>query len=81
MENELYSNTKYSFERDGSKTIVINHIMDTTNKAFDVVLPENLIVDKHADVYLDSLTTFYCKTSKGVSNNMGFILSIDQFDI
>ena len=24
MENELYSNTKYSFERDESKTIIIN---------------------------------------------------------
>jgi hypothetical protein len=81
MENELYSNTKYSFERDGSKTIVINHPMTTNINTFDVTLPENLIVDKHADVYLDSLTTYYCKTSKGISNNMGFILSIDQFDI
>ncbi len=81
MENELYSNTKYSFERDGSKTIVINHLMTTSVNTFDVALPESLIVDKHADVYLDSLTTFYCNTSKGSSDNMGFILSIDQFDI
>ena len=81
MENELYSNTKYSFERDESKTIVVNVPMTTTVNTFDVTLPENLIVDKHADVYLDSLTTYYCKTSKGDGDNMGFILSIDQFEI
>ena len=81
MENELYSNTKYSFERDESKTVIINVPMTTTSNTFDVTLPENLIVDKHADVYLDSLTTYYCKTNKGDSDNMGFILSIDQFEI
>ena len=81
MENELYSNTKYSFERDESKTIVVNVPMTTAVNTFDVVLPESLIVDKHSDVYLDSLTTYYCKTSKGDGDNMGFILSIDQFEI
>jgi len=81
MENELYSNTKYSFERDESKTIIINVPMTTTSNTFDVSLPESLIVDRHADIYLDSLTTYYCKTHKGDSNNMGFILSIDQFEI
>jgi hypothetical protein len=81
MENELYSNTKYSFERDESKTIVVNVPMTTTVNTFDVALPESLIVDKHSDVYLDSLTTYYCKTSKGDGDNMGFILSIDQFEI
>ena len=81
MENELYSNTKYSFERDESKTIIINVPMTTTSNTFDVSLPESLIVDRHADIYLDSLTTYYCKTHKGDSDNMGFILSIDQFEI
>ena len=81
MENELYSNTKYSFERDESKTIIINVPMTTTSNTFDVSLPESLIVDKHADISLDSLTTYYCKTHKGDSDNMGFILSIDQFEI
>lgn len=81
MENELYSNTKYSFERDESKTIIINVPMTTSSNTFDVSLPESLIVDKHADISLDSLTTYYCKTHKGDSDNMGFILSIDQFEI
>ena len=81
MEKELYSNTKYSFERDESKTIVVNVPMTTTVNTFDVALPESLIVDKHSEVYLDSLTTYYCETSKGDGDNMGFILSIDQFEI
>ena len=81
MEKELYSNTKYSFERDESKTIVVNVPMTTTVNTFDVALPESLIVDKHSEVYLDSLTTYYCETSKGDGDNMGLILSIDQFEI
>lgn len=81
MEKDLYSNTKYSFERDESKTIVVNVPMTTSVNTFDVALPESLIVDKHSEVYLDSLTTYYCKTSKGDGDNMGFILSIDQFEI
>tara|TARA_B100000427_G_C15483948_1_gene584389 strand:- start:56 stop:574 length:519 start_codon:yes stop_codon:yes gene_type:complete len=86
MENELYSNTKYSFERNESKTIVINVPMTTSDNTFDVSLPEILTIDKHSNIYLDSLTTFYCKTSRDPDNaitgdNMGFILSIDQFEM
>ena len=88
MENELYSNTKYSFERNESKTIVVNVPMTIEVNTFDVSLSEILSIDKHSDIYLDSLTTFNCKTSREVSasnsitgDNMGFILSIDQFEM
>jgi len=86
MENELYSNTKYSFERNESKTIVVNVPMTTGVNTFDVPLSEILTIDKHSNIYLDSLTTFYCKTSRDPDNaitgdNMGFILSIDQFEM
>ena len=88
MENELYSNTKYSFERNESKTIVINVPMATSDNTFDVPLSEILTIDKHSNIYLDSLTTFNCKRSSEVSasntitgDNMGFILSIDQFEM
>lgn len=88
MENELYSNTKYSFERNESKTIVVNVPMTTGVNTFDVPLSEILTIDKHSNIYLDSLTTFYCKTSSEdpavtyslTGENMGFILSIDQFE-
>lgn len=81
MNTDLYSNTKYSFDRDESKTIVINVPMTTGNNTFSVDLSENITVDKHSDVYLDSLTTFNCKSSHNSEVDMGFILSIDQFEI
>ena len=81
MDKSLYTNTKYSFERDESKTVVINVPMTTGDHTFDLALPESLIIDQHSDVYLDSLTTYYCNTSQGSENDMGFILSIDQFEI
>ena len=88
MENELYSNTKYSFERNESKTIVVNVPMTIEVNTFDVSLSEILSIDKHSDIYLDSLTTYNCKRSSEVPtsnsitvDNMGFILSIDQFEM
>ena len=82
MEKELYSNTKYSFERDERKTIVINvPIPLTTVHTFDVPLTEQITIDKHSDVLLDSLTTYNCNTSNGSENNMGFILTINELDV
>ena len=81
MNSDLYSNTKYSFDRDESKTIIISVPMTTGDNTFSVVLSENLIVDKHSDVYLDSLTTYNCNSSGNSELNMGFVLSIDQFEI
>ena len=81
MNSDLYSNTKYSFDRDESKTIVISVPMTTGDNTFSVVLSENLTVDKHSDVYLDSLTTYNCKSSGSSELDMGFVLSIDQFEI
>ena len=82
MENELYSNTKYSFDREESKTIVINvPITSSTDHTFDVMLSELIAIDKHSDVLLDSLTTYNCNTSDNSENNMGFILTINEFEV
>ena len=81
MENNLYTNTNYSFERDGSKTIIINVSMGANITTFDVPLSEMITIDKHADIYLDLLTTFNCKRSVDSMEDMGFVLSIDQFEI
>tara|TARA_B100001094_G_scaffold285653_1_gene299942 strand:- start:41 stop:559 length:519 start_codon:yes stop_codon:yes gene_type:complete len=81
MDKSLYTNTKYSFERDESKTVVINVPMTIGDHTFDVNLSESLVVDQHADIYLDSLTTYNCNTSRESADNMGFILSIDQFEL
>jgi hypothetical protein len=81
MDHTLYANTKYSFERTERKTLVVNIPLTTATNIFDVSLPEYISVDAHSDIFLDSLTTFNCKTSNGDPDSMGFILSIDQFDI
>ena len=81
MNSDLYSNTKYSFDRDESKVIIISVPMNVNDNTFSVILSENLTVDKHSEVYLDSLTTYNCKTSNASEQDMGFVLSIDQFEI
>ena len=81
MDNSLYSNTVYSFDREESKTIIINVEMTTDNNLFQINLNELITIDTHSDIYLDSLTTYDCKTSKGSPENIGFILSIDEFEI
>ena len=81
METSLYSNTVYSFEREGSKTIIINIPMTVNDNSFRVNLDELITIDEHSDIYLDSLTTYDCNTSNSSPNNIGFILSIDEFEI
>ena len=81
MNTDLYSNTKYYFDRDESKTIIISVPMTNSENNFSVNLSENITVDKHSEVYLDSLTTYNCKTSHNSEDDMGFVLSIDQFEI
>ena len=81
METSLYSNTVYSFEREGSKTIIINIPMTVNDNSFRVNLDEPITIDDHSDIYLDSLTTYDCNTSSSSPNDIGFILSIDEFEI
>lgn len=81
MEKELYTNTKYNFEREGSKTIILDVPMNTSDHSFTKILQEKLTVDVHSEIFLDSITTYDCKSSFGSSNDIGFILTIDQFDV
>lgn len=81
MEKELYSNTNYSFERNESKTIIINVPMTTNSHTFDITLSESIVIDKNSDVLLDSLTTYNCNTSSNSEENIGFILTINEFQV
>lgn len=81
MEKELYSNTNYSFERNESKTIIINVPMTTSSHTFDVTLSESIVIDKNSDVLLDSLTTYNCNTSDNSEENIGFIFTINEFQV
>ena len=76
MENEkldIYTNTKYSFGREERKNIVLDIKEEITSteetdidisKQFNVTLDESVTIDTHSDVFLDSITTFNCKSNK-----------------
>lgn len=81
MEKELYTNTNYNFEREGSKTIILDVPMTTSDHSFTKILQEKLTVDVHSEIFLDSITTYHCKSSFGSTDNIGFILTIEQFDV
>ena len=81
MSKDLYSNTKYNFDRD-VKTIILDiPITDLNVHTFTKNLEESLTVDVHSDIYLDSITTYNCVSSSGNSSNMGFILTINEFEV
>tara|TARA_Y100001970_G_C14214145_1_gene848665 strand:+ start:1547 stop:2080 length:534 start_codon:yes stop_codon:yes gene_type:complete len=93
MENEkldIYTNTKYSFGREERKNIVLDIKEEITSteetdidisKQFNVTLDESVTIDTHSDVFLDSITTFNCKSNKTNEDNMGFILRMQDFEI
>jgi len=79
----LYQNSNYTFERRERKTLIIDSInndLNSDNGTFTTELTEPLIIDKLSDVYLESFTTFACQTNAS-SENMCFLLDIDEFNI
>ncbi len=77
----LYQNTNYTFERKERKTLIVDSINNNlSNMNFTTELAEPLIIDKLSDVYLESFTTFN-NTSNTTSENMCFLLDINQFNI
>jgi hypothetical protein len=77
----LYQNSNYTFERRERKTLIIDSINnDLKVMNFTTELTEPLIIDKLSDVYLESFTTFN-NTSNTTSENMCFLLDIDEFNI
>lgn len=81
MDKDLYTNTKYNFDRDSSKNIILD-ISITPDNTFTKTLYEKLIIDKESEIYLDTITTYNCNSSNGTnSDNMGFIIRINEFDI
>ena len=77
----IFENTDYVFNRRETNSLVLDVECGTT-VTFDEAVIEPLIVDKQSDVYLDSLSTFHCKTSAtAATGEMGFLLSLDNFPI
>ena len=77
----LYENTRYNFERNERKTLILDvSIPDKAVLTFSKNLHEPLRIDKLSDIYLDSFTTFTAVENDAV-DNMAFVLGIDQFNI
>ena len=80
MLDSTYQNSKYSYERENRKTLIIDSGTLSTTTTFSLTLQEPFIIDKLSDVYLESFTTFDSLVNTA-TKNMGFILDIDQFNI
>ena len=78
----MYQNSNYSFERRERKTLIIDQslFLNNASTTINTILLEPLIIDKLSDVYLESVLTYGC-TDKDDLHNLGFLLSIDQFNI
>ena len=82
--NQLYVNTKYSFDRRPAEMVVIEKTYSGTSKLVDFIaeLEDTLVIDKHADVFLEfiSLQGVECNGSKLEQVN-SFALEIEEFNI
>ena len=81
MLDSTYQNSNYSRERETRKTLIIDSGTINTDTTFSLTLQEPFIIDKLSDVYLESFTTFKALNSGAATQNMGFILDINQFNI
>lgn len=84
MEDSMFNNSSYQLDRLDRQTIILDivkaHIPpDKIN--FSVELMEALNIDKKYNLFLDSITTYNCVKNDTDYNHMGFLLSINNFNI
>ena len=81
MLNATYQNSNYSFERENRKTLILDSGTISITTTFNLTLQEPFIIDKLSDIYLESFTTFDTLINQTNTQQLGFILDIDQFNI
>jgi len=75
-----YQNTGYKNTRLSKRILNIDSDQfDLALTTFSLELQEKFRIDKKSDIYLDSITTHNCIANGGVYN-MGFLLTIDEFN-
>ena len=77
----LYQNTRYGFEREEMKSLIIDVIdIATAGGSFTVDFDEPIIIDKLYNVYLDTVSIYNgsVKTSGAVNH---FIIGLDEIKI
>ena len=78
----LYHNPNYNFERVQRRKLILDVDMSNPKEPinFHVSLMTPLIIDKLSNVFIENFITFNAKENS-TSENMGFIINIDQFNI
>ena len=80
----MFNNSSYQLDRLDRQTIILDIVkgngagVDKIN--FSVELMEALNIDKKYNLFLDSITTHNCVQNNS-TNTMGFLLSINNFNI
>lgn len=85
MEDSMFNNSSYQLDRLDRQTIILDIVKangaDVDKINFSVELMEALNIDKKYNLFLDSITTYNCVKNDTDSNHMGFLLSINNFNI
>ena len=80
----MYQNTIYRNEREHRKTLILDigntEGLTTTNHTFTSDLQDIFRIDEISEVYLDSFTTYGALRNYNTSENIGFLLSIDEIN-
>ena len=79
--SQFYQNTRYKDEFK-TKSLIVDITISENDKSFLVKLPEELIINKISDVYLDTVITQNIVAKDGNSNGnyMGFLMGVTQIE-
>ena len=84
MEDSVFNNSSYKLDRLDRQTIILDIVKadgaGVEKLNFSIDLMEALNIDKKYNLFLDSITTYNCVQNNS-TNTMGFLLSINNFNI
>lgn len=75
--SQFYQNTRYKDEFK-TKSLIVDITISENDNSFLVKLPEELIINKISDVYLDTVITQNI-VAQG-NNNLGFLMGVTQIE-
>ena len=75
--SQFYQNTRYKDEFK-TKSLIVDITISENDNSFLVKLPEELIINKISDVYLDTVMTQNI-VAQG-DNNLGLLISVTQIE-
>lgn len=79
METRFFENTQYK-NKYTKKSLIVDISLAQTTINYNVVLPEELKVDKFSEVFVDTVVTQNVVVNTANINNLGMLLKIDQIN-